>query len=327
MSRGSVDPDKLVQRILDGDVRALARAISLVEGADPQVSHVLRRLYPRTGRALTLGITGFPGAGKSSLVDRIIQRYRAEEKTVGVIAVDPSSAFSGGAILGDRIRMMDHSADRGVFIRSMATRGHLGGLAQASGEVLDLLDGAGWDVVILETVGVGQDEIEIATLADCVMVVLVPGMGDDIQAIKAGILEIADLFVVNKADRDGVEKLISDMQQMLALVEDSRSELPILKTVATRGEGIEGVMAAIDAHVTRQETRDRRGERSRRRARHRLTGLLERTLFQRAVDQGIGRGAWEELIERLAARELDPYGAVEEVLRTAGLEQGRGEGA
>jgi LAO/AO transport system kinase len=322
MSRRDVDPDELVRRILDRDVRALARAISLVEASDPRISRVLRTLYPRTGRALTLGVTGFPGAGKSSLVDRIIKRLRSQGKTVGVIAVDPSSAFSGGAILGDRIRMMDHSADSGVFIRSMATRGHLGGLAQASGEVLDLLDGAGWDVVILETVGVGQDEIEIATLADCVMVVLVPGMGDDIQAIKAGILEIADLFVVNKADREGVEKLISDMQQMLALAEEGAGAVPILKTVATRDEGIEGLVAAIDAHLAREETRDRRSERSRRRARHRLTGLLERTLFERAVDRGIGRERWERLIDRLADRELDPYGAVEEVLATAGLDRG-----
>jgi len=321
MTRKETDPGALAGRILDGDVRALARAITLVESADPAVSSVLRKLYPRTGRALTLGITGFPGAGKSSLVDRMIQRFRADGKSVGVVAVDPSSAFSGGAILGDRIRMMDHSADTGVFIRSMATRGHLGGLAQASGEVLDLLDGAGWDVVILETVGVGQDEIEVATLADCVMVVLVPGMGDDIQAIKAGILEIADLFVVNKADRDGVDKLISDMRQMLALVEDERSNLPILKTVATTGEGIEGLMQQIGAHLSRQDTQDRRGDRSRRRARHRLTGLLERTLLKRVVDQGIGRDAWEELISRLAGRQVDPYGAVEEVLERAGLER------
>jgi LAO/AO transport system kinase len=322
MNRKETDPDQLTGRILEGDVRALARAISMVESADPAVSSVLRQLYPRTGRALTLGVTGFPGAGKSSLVDRMIKRFRSGGNSVGVVAVDPSSAFSGGAILGDRIRMMDHSADPGVFIRSMATRGHLGGLAQASGEVLDLLDGAGWDVVILETVGVGQDEIEVATLADCVMVVLVPGMGDDIQAIKAGILEIADLFVVNKADRDGVEKLISDMRQMLALVEDERSNLPIMKTVATTGDGIENLMEEIGAHLSRQDTRDRRGDRSRRRARHRLTGLLERTLFERVVDQGIGREAWEELISRLAGREVDPYGAVEEVLSRAGLERG-----
>lgn len=326
MSRRQPDPQSLVQQILDGNIRGLARAVSLVEAGDARASEVLRALYPRTGRALTLGITGFPGAGKSSLVDRLIQRYRSRDQRVAVVAVDPSSAFSGGAILGDRIRMMDHSADEGVYIRSMATRGHLGGLAQASGEVLDLLDGAGWDVVILETVGVGQDEIEVATLADCVMVVLVPGMGDDIQAIKAGILEIADMFVVNKADRDGVAKLVSDMQQMIGLVEDVRQPPPIVRTVATRNEGIDELLAKIDEHVGRQEMHDRRTERSRRRARHRLTGLLERTLFRRTVDEGIGEEAWERLVTRLADREIDPYGAVEEVLGGSGFGPRKGEG-
>ena len=198
---------KLVESVLAADVRGLARAISLAEEGAPAAADVLQGLYPRTGRATVLGVTGAPGSGKSTLVDRLVARLRAEGKKVGVVAVDPSSAFSGGAILGDRVRMQDHATDTGVFIRSMATRGHLGGLARATNDAIDLLDAAGFDPLLVETVGVGQDEVEIVKTADVVAVVLVPGMGDDIQAIKAGILEIADLFVINKADREGADRL------------------------------------------------------------------------------------------------------------------------
>jgi LAO/AO transport system kinase len=239
-----------------------------------------------------------------------------------VIAVDPSSAFSGGAILGDRVRMMRHSNDADVFIRSMATRGRLGGLSRATADALDLMDAAGKNVVIVETVGVGQDEIDIARLADVTLVVLVPGMGDDIQAIKAGILEIADLFVVNKADRDGADKLVSELQQMLMLAEDRRAQTPILKTVAVAGEGLPELAAAIDALLTRQDVAARRDERRRLRAEVRLEELLGRILFDRVVAQGIGAAAWNGLVERLARRETDPYTAVEEIVRAAT----RGEG-
>ncbi len=305
---------QLVDLILSGDRRALARGISLVESGLPSGAALLRALYPRAGRAATIGVTGFPGAGKSSLVDRLIESFRAFGRTVSVIAVDPSSAFSGGAILGDRVRMMRHTNDSGVFIRSMATRGHLGGLARATGEVLELLDAAGSDIIMVETVGVGQDEIDVARLADVTLVVLVPGMGDDIQAIKAGILEIADLFVVNKADRDGADKLVSELQQMLALSQEERPEIPILKTVATTGQGTDGLVQAIRAQLEQDAMAARRRQRRLSRAETRLEEALERTLFERLVERGIGREAWRGIVERLARRELDPYSAAEEII-------------
>ncbi len=309
---------ELAERIGAGDVRALARGISLVEEDHPSAPELLRALYPRTGRAVTLGITGFPGAGKSSLVDRLIEAYRARGKTVGVIAVDPSSAFSGGAILGDRVRMMRHSGDPGVFIRSMATRGFLGGLSRATGDVLDLLDAFGRDVIIVETVGVGQDEIDVTRLADSVLVVLVPGMGDDIQAIKAGILEIADQFVVNKADRDGADKLVGELEQMLRLsLDDGRPRPPVLKTIATRGEGIDELVAAIEEHLSRPESAERRAARRRERARARLEDILREAVL-RQLREGYGSEDWEGLVRDLAARRVDPYSAADRVLAAAG---------
>jgi LAO/AO transport system kinase len=310
--------DSLAARILGGDTRALARGITLVESGRDGIAALLRELYPRTGRSITLGITGFPGAGKSSLVDRLIETYRSREKKVGVVAVDPSSAFSGGAILGDRVRMMRHTSDEGVFIRSMATRGHLGGLARATGEVMDLLDASGRDVVIIETVGVGQDEIEIASLADVVLVVLVPGMGDDIQAIKAGILEIADLFVINKADREGADKLVAELRAMMTLVEDRPRQVPILKTIATRGEGIDDLVAGIDLHLTAPDMAERRFRRRVERANARLRDLLCQTVLRRTIAEAGGAEAWEKLIDRIARRDLDPYEALEKILEGRG---------
>ncbi len=313
---------ELAERIGAGDVRALARGISLVEENHPSAPELLRALYPRTGRAVTIGITGFPGAGKSSLVDRLVEAYRARGKTVGVIAVDPSSAFSGGAILGDRVRMMRHSGDPGVFIRSMATRGFLGGLSRATGDVLDLLDAFGRDVIIVETVGVGQDEIDVTRLADSVLVVLVPGMGDDIQAIKAGILEIADQFVVNKADRDGADKLVGELEQMLRLsLDDGRPRPPVLKTIATRGEGIDELVAAIEEHLSRPESAERRAARRRERARARLEDILREAVV-RQLREGYGAEAWEGLVQDLAARKVDPYSAADRVLAEAGRAAG-----
>jgi len=313
---------ELAERIGSGDVRALARGISLVEEGHPAAPELLRALYPRTGRAVTIGITGFPGAGKSSLVDRLIEAYRARGRTVGVIAVDPSSAFSGGAILGDRVRMMRHSGDPGVFIRSMATRGFLGGLARATGDVLDLLDAFGRDVIIVETVGVGQDEIDVTRLADSVLVVLVPGMGDDIQAIKAGILEIADQFVVNKADRDGADKLVGELEQMLRLsLDDGRPRPPVLKTIATRGEGIDELVEAIEAHLSRPESAGRRAARRQERARARLEDILREAVVRR-LREGYGEEAWDGLVADLAARRVDPYSAADRVLAEAGSAAG-----
>jgi len=312
-----VDPAALAEGVLDADTRALARAITLAEAGHEAVPALLSRVYERTGRAVTVGVTGFPGAGKSSLVDQLVARYRARGQRVGVVAVDPSSAFSGGAILGDRVRMMRHAGDPGVFIRSMATRGHLGGLARASGDAIDLLDAAGFDVVLVETLGVGQDEIDVAGMTDAVVVVLVPGMGDDIQAIKAGVLEIADLFVINKADREGAEKLAAEMRQMLSLTEDRAPRTPILKTVAIRGDGVEELVAAIDRHLERLEREGGRRERRRRRAEQRLQDLAEQELLRRAIERGVGARGWDDLVDRVASRETDPYAAVSRLIERA----------
>jgi LAO/AO transport system kinase len=248
----------LTDRIVSGDVRALARAATWIENRRPEAEALLRELFPRTGCAMILGVTGPPGAGKSTLCDQLMRVLRAEGKTVGVIAVDPSSPYTGGAILGDRIRMQQHHADPGVFIRSMATRGWMGGLAGATTEMTMLLDGAGFDVVIVETVGVGQDEVEIARLADVTMVVMVPGMGDDVQAIKAGIMEIADVFVINKADLPGAEKLERELRSYLTLSHrpDGWSP-PIAQTVANDGKGIDEALAAAREYHARGTSRAR----------------------------------------------------------------------
>src|SRR5271168_686094 len=240
------------EKIVSGDIRALARAATWIEGRRPEAEDLLRELFPRTGRAMILGVTGAPGAGKSSLCDQIVSTLREEGKTVGVIAVDPSSPYTGGAILGDRIRMQQHHADEGVFIRSMATRGWLGGLARATTEMTMLFDAAGRDVVIVETVGVGQDEVEIARLAGVTMVVLVPGMGDDVQAIKAGIIEIADVFVINKSDLPGAEKLDRELKSYLGLSHRPDGWTPsIVHAVASEGKGIAETLAAAREYHSR----------------------------------------------------------------------------
>jgi len=303
----------LVEGVLRGDVRALARAISAVEENAAGASDVLRAVFPRTGRATVIGVTGSPGAGKSSLVDKLVGAWRADGRRIGVVAVDPSSAYSGGAILGDRVRMQGHATDDGVFIRSMASRGHMGGLSRAASDAVDLMDAAGYDPVIVETVGVGQDEIEVARAADVVAVVLVPGMGDDIQAIKAGILEIADVFVINKADRPGADKVAADLEAMMALAPQAAQRPPVFRTVAVSGEGIRSLCDGLMAFVTASEG-DRRALRRLERAEMRFLGvLIER--FLRDVRARLLPGTrFQTIVADIAERRVDPYTAADAVL-------------
>ena len=293
-----------VEKILSGDLRALARAATWIENRHPESESLLRELFPHTGRALILGVTGPPGAGKSTLCDQLARLIRGEGKTVAVIAVDPSSPYSGGAILGDRIRMQDHHADPGVFIRSMATRGSLGGLARATTEMVMLLDAAGRDVILVETVGVGQDEVEIARLAHVTLVVLTPGAGDDVQTLKAGIMEIAQVFVINKADLPGADKLEREIQMTLGLVHGPQPE--IVKTVALEGTGVADVLAA----ARRAEPRGRDAEHSAEIWAARLRQMLRERLLDgfSAVDfLAAGR--------KVAAHERDPYSMIHEWLK------------
>jgi len=296
---------QLVDRLLAGETRAIARSISIVEQEPAAAGDLLRYLYPHTGRALVLGLTGSPGSGKSSLVDGLVSVFREQGSKVGVVAVDPSSAYSGGAILGDRVRMQD---------RSMATRGHLGGLARATNDAIDILDGAGYDPILVETVGVGQDEIEIVKTADAVAVVLVPGMGDDIQAIKAGILEIADLFVINKADRDGADRLQSDLDYVMSLAPETLDRRPqIFRTVAVRRQGLAELELGIRGFVDSVGERRRR-ERRRERAEARFLSVLGERLLTRVHNELLAGTSYDELVSSIAERSVDPYTAAERVM-------------
>jgi LAO/AO transport system kinase len=353
----------LAERVVRGDLRAAARAARLVDDRTPGYRDLLRALYPRTGRAWILGVTGTPGAGKSTLTDRLVARERKRGRKVGVIAVDPTSPFSGGAILGDRIRMQRHFLDPGVFIRSLATRGHLGGLSRSAGDVLHVLDAFGCDTIVVETVGVGQDELEVTRLAHTTVVVTTPGMGDDVQAIKAGILEVADVFVVNKADRDGADATVRDLEHMLALGEatgaavsaghgatygspgggdlgpdalagaadahgvPARWRPPIVRTVASRDEGVDELLAACDRHRAHLEGTDEGRRRALARAKEELDAVFREALLTRAYAR-LG----EELAalpERLLAHVEDPYGASDRLVRALLGDRGEpaGEGA
>ncbi len=303
-----------VDRVVSGDVRALARAISIVEENAGGSAAMLRGVFPHTGAATVIGVTGSPGAGKSSLVDRLIASFRGLKRRVGVVAVDPSSAFSGGAILGDRVRMQGHATDDGVFIRSMASRGHMGGLARAASDAVDLMDAAGYDPVIIETVGVGQDEIEVARAADVVTVVLVPGMGDDIQAIKAGILEIADVFVINKADRPGADKVAADLEAMMALASaTSQARPPIFRCVATSGEGVPALRDGLLAYVASAGA-EKRAKRRWERAEMRFLGVLTERFLRDVRATLLPGPRFAEIVSEIADRRIDPYTAADRVL-------------
>src|SRR5713226_2708432 len=309
--------EKWAEQIRAGETRAISRAITAIENHAAQAEPLLKILFPQTGAAYLTGITGAPGTGKSTLVDRIAAQHRKQNESVGVIAVDPTSPYTGGAILGDRIRMQSHAGDAGIFIRSMATRGFLGGLARATAEVALLLDAAGKHQILIETVGVGQDEIDIVRLADCVVVVLVPGLGDDIQNMKAGLMEIADIFVLNKSDREGADRLEQQLHAMLQLAPEREGwRPPVVRTVATENKGIDALAKAIAEFRERFATSKRRREKKIENWKQRLMEMLETRLLERALGgEAAGEKLLGELAESVADRRTDPFSAVSEILR------------
>ncbi len=302
----------LAQELIKGDHIAIARAISLVENNGSDAQEMMKKIFPGTGKSIVIGITGPPGSGKSTLVDQMAVHLRKNGKKIGIIAVDPSSPFTGGAILGDRIRMMRHSTDPEVFIRSMAARGHLGGLAKATGEVITILEAAGKDFILVETVGVGQDEVEVVKLADIVLVIVIPGAGDEIQAFKAGIMEIADIFVLNKADSPDAGKTERQIKAMLDLGFEGDTLPPIVKTVATEGEGVESLVNEIDklAGSKSQEFIDSRKKRL---ISWMLRDIISEKIYQ-TVSQNIPESEFESLVERIFKREIDPYTVADEIV-------------
>lgn len=324
-----MDLDRLVADARAGTPRAVSRLISLVEDGSPRLPELAAALAPHTGRARVVGLTGSPGVGKSTTTSALVSALRADDRRVGVLAVDPSSPFSGGALLGDRVRMGEHATDPGVFIRSMATRGHLGGLAAATPQALRVLDAAGCDVILVETVGVGQSEVEVVALADTTVVLLAPGMGDGVQAAKAGILEVADVFVVNKADRDGADATVRELQHMVSLGHGTRSAAeparrgsevsgpswrpPVVRTVASAGQGVDDLVGALDDHRAWMADHDRLAEGALRRARAEIEAIALADLRAR-IRQLAGATALGGLAERVVAGDLDPYAAADEVV-------------
>jgi LAO/AO transport system kinase len=305
----------LTEGILKGEVRAAARLMRDIDDEIPSAREELKRLFPHSGRAHIVGVTGSPGTGKSTLVDHLIQTFRERGQTVGVVAVDPTSPYTGGAILGDRVRMQRHSTDEGVFIRSLATRGHLGGLSRSTHDIVDVMDAMGKDVVVVETVGVGQDEVEIVRLAHTNLVVLIPGMGDEIQAIKAGILEVGDIFVVNKADRDGADKTVREMEIMLEMNQYAEGAWRpvVVKTEALQHKGVPELVDQIDRHRThlgQSLWQEKQGQRTQ----GKFLEILRDGLFREAVERLRATGRWDGLMAELRERRIDPYSAAEEVL-------------
>lgn len=303
------------ERVRSGDMRSLARAITAVENRTPEAIPLLKELFPSSGHARVIGLTGAPGAGKSTLVDQLAKEYRRQQQTVGIIAVDPTSPYTGGAILGDRIRMQSHTDDPGIYIRSMATRGSLGGLARATSDVSVVLDASGRDIVLIETVGVGQDEVDIVRLADVTVVVLVPGMGDDVQAIKAGIMEIADVFVINKSDRDGAERMERELRalQSLAMRKDNWAP-PIVKTVASEGVGMAELAEAIASYEAFLKEGDLLRSKKIENWRERLVEMLRDELLTRVLREHAGNGRVAQFATEIAEHKRDPYDIVEQLI-------------
>jgi len=309
-----------VEKVIAGDVRTVARLIRDIDDKVPEVREVLKDLYSHTGKAYVIGITGAPGVGKSTLVDQMVNRYRKQSKTVGVLAVDPTSPFSGGAILGDRIRMQRHSLDDGVFIRSLATRGHFGGLTESTRSAIDVLDAMGKDYVIVETVGVGQDEVDVVKSAQTTVVIVIPGMGDDIQAIKAGILEVGDVFLINKADREGADKTFNELRQMIDMGHDKyggdKWKPPILKAEAVFDRGVAELLDTIEQHraYLMESSREKGLAKKRARVRDDLAEMIKSRLVQEVIERLLESGEFDRAVDAVTAGKTDPYSACDDLL-------------
>lgn len=312
----------IAEKVISGDIRTVARLIRDIDDGMPGIREVLKDIYPHTGKAYIIGITGAPGVGKSTLVDQMLGHLRENGKTVGVLAVDPTSPFSGGAILGDRVRMQRHSLDDGVFIRSLATRGHFGGLTQSTRSAIDVLDAMGKDVVIVETVGVGQDEVDVVKSAHSTVIVVIPGMGDDIQAIKAGILEVGDIFVINKAEREGSDKTLSDLRLMIDMdqkkYEGGRWKPPIIKIQAVFDKGVTDLLEEIENHkkYLQASTEGLFFRRKKEKAREELVDMVKQRLIEVVLERVIDTGDFDEAVESVASGKLDPYSACDNLLQS-----------